>query len=57
MNRKLVLSEVNEAGVLFQVIPLIGLTMLEGMITEELQEAHMKLDEAMEDWDKNWVKQ
>ncbi len=49
-NRKLILSDVNEFGVLFQVEPLVGLHMDSDQMKAELKVANIKLDKEMEKW-------
>ncbi len=49
-SRKLILSDVNELGVLFQVRPFVGLDMDPSQIRAELKVANIKLDEAMDNW-------
>ena len=44
------LSYVNEKGMLFTIIPLIGLQMEPGQIKAELQIARIKLNEKVNEW-------
>jgi hypothetical protein len=53
-NRRLILSEVNEAGVLFQV-PVFASTEMEAwQVLGELKVAESKLDAELIKWDKTW---
>ena len=58
---KLVLSAINEAGVLFQIQPSIDMDNLKNSdssepISGEIKVAKMKLQEVMDRWKRDWTK-
>ena len=51
MTRQVKITDINEFGVLFQILPLVSLDMGPEQIKAELKLANYKLDREMEKWD------
>ena len=52
---RLRLTYVHESGMVFSVIPLIGYDMKPEQMSAEFKVARIKLNEAVEAWEKKWV--
>ena len=55
-NRRLRITDVNDCGMCFTVVPHISMDMEDWQIKAELKMAHRDLDKTMEEWERKYLK-